>query len=62
MVESISGGSSSGLLASMINKKATDEKITVEVAKIGLDAQKAEGEAAMKLIESAAPGTIDVHV
>jgi hypothetical protein len=63
MVESIGGGNASGLLSSsMINKSATDEKITVAVAKIGLDAQKAEGEAAMKLIESAAPGKIDVHV
>jgi hypothetical protein len=62
MVESIGGGSTSGLLSSMINKRATDEKITVAVAKIGLDAQKAEGEAAMKLIESAAPGKIDVRV
>ncbi len=62
MVESIGGGNTSGLLSSMINKSATDEKITVAVAKIGLDAQKAEGEAAMKLIESAAPGKIDVRV
>ncbi len=62
MVESIGGGNASGLLSSMITKNATDEKITVAVAKIGLDAQKAEGEAAMKLIESAAPGKIDIHV
>ncbi len=63
MVNAVGGGNTSGLLTSMMNKQATDEKITVAVAKIGLDAQKAEGESAMKLIESAAPsGKIDVHV
>lgn len=61
MVGSVSGGNAPGLMTSMMNKKSTEEQIAVEVVKIGLDAQKAEGEAAMKLINSAAPGGIDVH-
>lgn len=62
MVGSVGEAGAPGLLTSMMNKKTTEEQIVVEVVKIGLDAQKAEGEAAMKLIASAAPDTIDVHV
>ena len=61
MINSVSGGNAPGLLTSMMNKKTTDEQIAVEVVKIGLDAQKAEGEAALKLINAAAPGGVDVH-
>jgi len=49
------------LLTSMMNKKTTDEQIAVEVVKIGLDSIKTDGEAAIKLINSAVPGGIDVH-
>lgn len=61
MIGSVSGGDAPGLATSMMNKKTTEEEIAVQVVKIGLDAQKAEGEAAMKLIDSADPGRIDVH-
>lgn len=61
MVGSVSGGGAPGLLTSMMDKKNVDEKIAVEVVKIGLDAQKAEGEAALKLIDSASAGGVDVH-
>jgi hypothetical protein len=62
MIGSVSAGDAPGLLTSMMNKKTTDEQISVEILKKGLDAQKAQGEANLKLIESAAPGRIDVHV
>ncbi len=63
MVDSISGGGGApGLATALMNKKTAEETIAVEVVKIGLDAQKAEGEAAVKLIESAAPaGRIDTY-
>lgn len=62
MIGSVSSGDAPGLLTSMMNKKTTDEQISVEILKKGLDAQKAQGEANLKLIESAAPGRIDVRV
>ncbi|MCF6203164.1 MAG: hypothetical protein V3U87_03615 [Methylococcaceae bacterium] len=61
MVGSVSGGDAPGLLTAMMNKKTTDEQIAVQVVKIGLDAIKSDGEAAIELINSAAPGGIDVH-
>lgn len=61
MVGSVGGEGTPGLLTSMMNKKTTDEQIAVEVVKIGLDSIKTDGEAAIKLINSAVPGGIDVH-
>ena len=64
MVNSVSGAGAPGLATALMNKKSAEEQIAVEVAKKGLDVQKAEGGAALKLIASAAPasGKIDVYV
>ncbi len=62
MVGSVSGGDAPGLLTAMMSKKTTDEQIAIQVVKIGLDAIKSDGEAAIELINSATPGGIDVHV
>jgi len=62
MIGSVGSGDAPGLLTSMMNKKTTDEQIEVAILKKGLDAQKAQGEANLQLINSAAPGRVDVHV
>jgi len=61
MIGSVGSGDAPGLATSLMNKKTAEEQISVEVLKKGLDAQKAEGEAAVKLIEAAAPGRIDTY-
>ncbi|MCF7970987.1 MAG: hypothetical protein K9L22_07445 [Methylococcaceae bacterium] len=61
MIDSISGSGAPGLATALMNKKTAEEQISVEVLKKGLDAQKAEGESAVKLIEAAAPGKIDTY-
>ncbi len=62
MIGSVNSGDAPGLLTAMMNKKTTDEQIEVAILKKGLDAQKAEGEATLKLIDSASSGGVDVHV
>ncbi|MDD2800332.1 MAG: hypothetical protein PHC94_03095 [Methylobacter sp.] len=62
-MSTISGiGATTGLLASVVKSAETKEAIEVAVLKKGQDVAKASGEAALNLIESAAPQKIDVHV
>jgi len=63
IMSTISGiGATTGLLASVVKSAETKEAIDVAVLKKGQDVQKANGEAALNLIESATSQKIDVHV
>jgi hypothetical protein len=63
IMSTISGiGATTGLLASVVKSAETREAIDVAVLKKGQDVQKANGEAALNLIESATSQKIDVHV
>jgi len=54
-------GDAPGLATSMMNKKTAEEELAVTVIKKGQDIEKAQGEAAVKMIEAAAPGRIDTY-
>ncbi len=62
MIDSVNSGNASGLATALMNKKTTEENIAVEVVKKGQDIQKEKGEAELKLIDSSAPGRIDIRV
>ncbi|OPZ20051.1 MAG: hypothetical protein BWZ10_00765 [candidate division BRC1 bacterium ADurb.BinA364] len=51
-----SGSERSGLLASFLEAEAMKDKIALGVTRSALDIMKAEGEAAVKLIEAANVG------
>lgn len=66
MVGSIAGANSSGLIAPMMTKAAAQQNLEVAMLKKTQDMQKLQGEAALKLIETAASvseaGRVDVYV
>jgi hypothetical protein len=56
-----SGSSAVGLVRDAVASKSTHEAIQVEIAGKALDIMRAEGEAAVQLIDAAAPH-LGVHV
>lgn len=61
MISSVGSNGSPGLATALMNKKTTEEELAVTVMKKGQDIEKAQGEAAVKMIESAATGRIDTY-
>lgn len=63
MISSV-GSAGSGLLASAMKNATTSQDVEVAVLKKNQDVDKANGEAALKLIASASAssGRIDMHV
>ena len=64
MVDSVSGDAP-GLATALMNKKTEEENTAVALVKKAQDIEKAEGESALQLIESATPiqaGQLDVFV
>lgn len=66
MVSSVERNGSSALLAVMMKEAHTQQNLQVAVVKKAQDAEKMQGEAALKLIDAATnlaePGRIDVRV
>lgn len=66
MVNSVTGGSSAGLLSAVMKGAADKQNLEVAVLKKSQDLQKMQGESALKLIDSAgaaAPSnSVDVRV
>jgi len=65
MVGSVNGGDAPGLATAIMNQKTAGEEFAVKVVKKEQDIERAEGEAAVKLIEDVAPavvnGRLDTH-
>ncbi|ANE54562.1 hypothetical protein [Methylomonas sp. DH-1] len=63
MADSVSGVNSSGMLAAVLQQAANKQELAVAVVKKGQEVQAVQGEAALKLIDSAAavPGRIDTY-
>ncbi|MDF1582066.1 MAG: hypothetical protein RQ733_04420 [Methyloprofundus sp.] len=61
MINFVGGANAPGLATALMNKKTAEEELAVTVIKKGQDIEKAQGEAAVKMIESAAPGRIDTY-
>jgi len=61
MISSVGSQDAPGLATALMNKKTAEEELAVTVIKKGQDIEKAQGEAAVKMIESAAPGRIDTY-
>jgi hypothetical protein len=63
MVSAINGAAgAASIVASFVKQTATAQAVDVAVLKKGQDVEKANGEAALRLIESATTQSIDVHV
>lgn len=66
MVGSISGGNAPGLMAALLKEVSAKQSLEVTLAAKARDVEKMQGEAALKLIETAGnaagSGKIDVHV
>ena len=61
MISSVGSQDAPGLATSLMNKKTAEEELAVTIIKKGQDIEKAQGKAAVKMIESAAPGRIDTY-
>ncbi|MCQ8126908.1 hypothetical protein [Methylomonas rivi] len=65
MVGSISGGNAPGLMAALLKEVSAKQSLEVTLAAKARDVEKMQGEAALKLIETAGnvagSGKIDVH-
>jgi len=65
MVGSVSGASAAGLATALMKEKTAVQGVEVSLVKKGQDIEKAKGESALKLIDSASGVTgsehIDVH-
>lgn len=65
MISTVSGAGSSGLTTVLMREKAAVQDIEVSLVKKGQDIERAKGESALKLIDSASgvtgPGHVDVH-
>jgi len=64
MADSISGINSSSLLAAVLQQASNKQELAVAVVKKGQEVEAAQGEAALKLIDSAATaaaGKIDTY-
>ena len=65
MVNSISDVNMSGLMAAYAKEQMAQQQLQISVVKKALDAQKIQGEAALKLIESASNVStqgVDIYV
>lgn len=62
MVGSIGGANAPGLATALMQAKTDRENLEVAVIKKGQDVEKQQGEAAVKMIEAASPGKIDIKV
>jgi len=65
MVNSISDVNMSGLMAAYSKERMAQQQLQISVVKKALDAQKIQGEAALKLIESASNVStqgVDIYV
>jgi N-acyl-D-aspartate/D-glutamate deacylase len=65
MVGSVGGAGAAGLATALMKEKTAVQDVEVSLVKKGQDIEKAKGESALKLIDSAAgvmgPGHVDVH-
>ena len=65
MIGSVGGAGTSGLVAALMKEKTAAQDVEVSLIKKGQDIEKAKGESALKLIDSASgvtgAGHIDVH-
>jgi len=65
VVGSISGGNAPGLMAALLKEVSAKQSLEVTLAAKARDVEKMQGEAALKLIETAGnaagSGKIDVH-
>ncbi len=66
MVGSVSGGNASGLIAALLKEASARQVLDVSLVKKAQDQEKIQGEAALKLIETAAnisaSGKVDIRV
>lgn len=66
MVSSVGSSNALGLATALMKEKTAMQDVAVAVIKKEQDIERAQGESALKLIDSAthvaAPGRIDVHV
>jgi hypothetical protein len=66
MVSSVGGSGSSGLTIALLKEATANQDLGIAVIKKGQDVEKAQGEAALKLIRSASgvasSGRIDLYV
>ena len=66
MINSVGSTGTQGLLESLMKEMTTKQNVDISLVKKSLDIEKAQGEAALKLIDSASSaggaGQIDVHV
>lgn len=65
MIGSVGGAGAAGLATALMKEKTAVQDVEVALIKKGQDVEKAKGESALKLIDSASgvtePGHIDVH-
>ncbi len=65
MVGSVEGGNAPGLMTALMKEASARQNLEVSVLKKAQDVQKMQGEATLKLIESAGggaqPGKVDVY-
>jgi len=65
MIGSVGGSNAPGLATALMKEKTAMQDVAVAVVKKGQDIERAQGESALKLIDSATgaagPGRIDVH-
>ncbi len=65
MISSVGGSNAPGLATALMKEKTAMQDVAVAVVKKGQDIERAQGESALKLIDSAtgaaSPGRIDVH-
>ncbi len=65
MVSSVGGPSVPGLVTAQLKESAANQELEIAVIKKGQNIEKAQGEAALKLIDSsssvASPGRIDLY-
>lgn len=65
MISSVGGSNTPGLATALMKEKTAMQDVAVAVVKKGQDIERAQGESALKLIDSATgvagPSRIDVH-
>lgn len=65
MISSVGGSNAPGLATALMREKTATQDVEVALIKKGQDIEKAQGESALKLIDSASnvagPGHIDVR-
>ncbi len=61
MVGSVGSVEGPGLATALMKQKTAEENLAVTMVKKAQDVEAAQGEAAVKLIQDAAPGKVDVY-